>query len=130
MAMQEPEWVAEIFNDAWSLYQSAINLLEAGDFRMAAEAAWGASKRASDALVLARTGREPMVTGHTSRGLRALGRQDPAVKELRSRYNKRQSFLHGQCFYRGIPRTSEDKVTAEIHGTADFIRDAATLAGY
>ena len=54
--MQEPERVAELFNDAWSLYQEAINLLEAGNLRLAAEAAWGASKRASDALILARTG--------------------------------------------------------------------------
>lgn len=128
--MQEQSRVAALFDDARSLYQEAINLLETGNLRMAAEAAWGASKRAADALVLARTGREPMVTGHTSRGLRALGRQDPAVKELRSRYNKRQAFLHGECFYRGIPRTSEDKATAEIHGTADFIRDTEELAGY
>lgn len=128
--MQDSERVAEIFDDARAFYQEAINLLEAGNLRMAAEAAWGASKRAADALVLARTGREPMVTGHTSRGLRVLGRQDPAVKELRSRYNRRQSFLHGQCFYRGIPPTSENKATMEIHRTADFIRDAEALAGY
>ena len=128
--MREPERVAELFADAWVLYQGAIDLLEAGNIRMAAEAAWGATKRAADALVLARTGREPLVTGHTSRGLRVLGRQDPDIKELRSRYNKRQSFLHGQCFYRGIPPTSENKATLEIHRAVDFIRDCARLAGY
>lgn len=39
--MQEPERVAALFDDAWSLYQEAINLLEAGNLRVAAEAAWG-----------------------------------------------------------------------------------------
>ena len=129
MAMQEPERVAEIFNDAWSLYQSAINLLEAGNSRMAAEAAWGASKRAADALVLARTGREPRTSGHTSRGLRVLGSQDPAVSSLRRRYNDRQAFLHGNCFYRGII-TSEPRLLTVIHETADYILDTQELAGF
>ena len=127
--MQRPERVSELFDDAWSLYQEAINLLEVGNLRMAAEAAWGASKRAADALVLARTGQEPIVTGHTSRGLRVLRREDPAVGSLRRRYNDRQAFLHGECFYRGII-TSERRLLEVIHETADYILDAQRLAGY
>ena len=34
-------------------------MLEAGDLRDAAEKAWGATKRATDALILRYTGREP-----------------------------------------------------------------------
>ena len=123
------EQVDAVFADAWALHQEAINLLEAGNIRMAAEAAWGSTKRAADALVLARTGREPRTSGHTSRGLRLLAREDSAVAELRLRYNCRQSFLHGQCFYRGILQTTENKAAMEIHSTVDFIRDAAILAG-
>ena len=127
--MQDSERVAEIFDDARAFYQEAINLLEAGNLRMAAEAAWGASKRAADGLVLARTGREPMVTGHTSRGLRVLKRQDPAVGALRRRYNDRQAYLHGDCFYRRII-TSERRLLEVIHETTDFILEAQRLAGY
>ena len=128
--MQQPDRVAAIFADAWSLYQMAIDLLEAGNHRMAAEAAWGATKRAADALILARMASEPRTSGHTSRGLRVLSREDSGIRELRARYNARQSFLHGQCFYRGIPLGSEVKAALEIHRTADFIRDAAALGGY
>jgi hypothetical protein len=128
--MQGTDRVGVVFADAWSLFQEAIDLLEAGNLRMAAEAAWGASKRAADALILREMGREPRTSGHTSRGLRVLSREDSEIRELRARYNARQSFLHGQCFYRGIPQGSEDKASLEIHRTADFIRDVATLAGY
>ena len=125
--MQRPEGVSALFQDAWFLHQEAINLLEAGNIRMSAEAAWGATKRAADALILARTGREPRTSGHTSRGLRRLAREGEAVTDLRRRYNSRQSFLHGQCFYRGITTESENKATVEIHRTADFIRVAESL---
>ena len=129
MTMQETERVAALFADAWVLYQGAIDLLEAGNLRMAAEAAWGATKRAADALVLARTGREPVVTGHTSRGLRVLRRHDPAVGALRRRYNDRQAYLHGDCFYKGII-TSEPRLLEVIHETTGYILEAQRLAGF
>ena len=48
----------------------AIERLEAGDIRDAAEKAWCAAKRATDALVLARTREEPPSTHDTTEGLR------------------------------------------------------------
>jgi hypothetical protein len=39
--MQGTDRVGVVFADAWSLFQEAIDLLEAGNLRMAAEAAWG-----------------------------------------------------------------------------------------
>ncbi len=127
--MQERERVAAIFADAWALYDDAIEILALGKHRIAAEAAWGATKRAIDALILAHTGREPRTSGYTSRGLRVLRRQDPAVAPLRRRYNDRQAFLHGECFYRGII-TSERRLLEVIHETADYILEAQRLAGY
>ena len=50
--------VPAIFADARSLHVEALQLLEAGDIRDAAEKAWCATKRATDALILARTGTE------------------------------------------------------------------------
>ena len=86
---------------------------------MAAEAAWGASKRAADGLVLARTRREPRTTGHTSRGLRRVYRQDPAVGALRRRYSARMALLHGDCFYRGIIESVKE-LTLVIHEDLRF----------
>jgi hypothetical protein len=104
--MLETERAGAIFADARVLYADALEELDRGNLRNAAEKAWGATKRATDAatdLLLARTGRESRTSGQTSRGLRALRRQDPTIESLRLRYAVRQSFLHGACFYRPYP---------------------------
>ena len=48
--------VAHLFVDARLVQAQAVERLEAGDLRDAAEKAWCAAKRATDALILARTG--------------------------------------------------------------------------
>ena len=42
-----------IFDDAYNLYKSAVDMVANGDLRDAAEKAWGAVHRATTALVLA-----------------------------------------------------------------------------
>ena len=51
--------VADIFKDAYDLHAQSLKMLGEGDIRDAAEKAWCATKRATDALILARTGEEP-----------------------------------------------------------------------
>ena len=125
--MLEPVRTAALFADARLLYDEAIELLDLGNLRIAAEAAWGATKRATDALIVARTGRESSVTGQTSRRLNFLRKTDDAVASWRFHYNARQGFLHGQCFYRGIPESSDDRVIAAVRETADYINNAEAL---
>lgn len=122
--MLEREQVAAVFADAWSLYDDAIEILELGKPRIAAEAAWGATKRATDALILARTRREPSGTGRTSAEMNGLGRRNTEVALLSSLYKRRILNLHGRCFYLGICEDAE----ILIRETADFIRDAERLA--
>lgn len=61
--------VTELFADAREVHAQAIELLARDDIRDAAEKAWCATKRATDALILARTGEEPVTTARTSDGL-------------------------------------------------------------
>ena len=72
LELVEAERTAAVFQDAWWLYSDAIDELGHGILRNAAEKAWGATKRATDALILARTGEEPATTRDTSRALHAL----------------------------------------------------------
>ena len=116
-----------IMSDAWTLYDDAIEMLAQGRIRNAADKAWGATKRATDALILERTGREPEITTQTSAGIRALGRQSEAGKSLHSRYTDRITELHGSCFYNGHCEPEEYFVEL-IRETADYIRDAENLA--
>ena len=50
---------AAIFADARAVHAQALERLEQDDIRDAAEKAWCATKRATDALILARTGENP-----------------------------------------------------------------------
>ena len=115
---------AAIFADARDVHAQALDRLEQDDIRDAAEKAWCATRRATDALILARTGEEPPTTAITSNELDALARQDPAAKTLVGRYYSRISQLHGACFYNGICNSETPR---RIRETADYIRDAERL---
>ena len=115
------------FADAHRMYDSALDRIAAGDIRDAAEKAWCAAKRATDALILARTGSLPPRSPDTSRGLRRLAESDPNTQTLHDRYFARQALLHGECFYTGLcdPIDATERLIRE---TIDFIRDAERLA--
>lgn len=108
------------------MHAQAIERLSHGDVRDAAEKAWCATKRATDALILARTGEEPPTTALTSNGLDALARTDETVRSLVGRYYSRISQLHGACFYNGICNSETER---RIRETGDYIDDAQRLAG-
>ena len=124
--MTAQDRVTEIFDDARTQHRAALERLGAGDIRDAAEKAWCATKRATDALILAWTGEEPGPTAITSKGLDALTREDGRVKSLVGRYYSRISRLHGQCFYNG--RCPSLETERRIRETADYIQDAERLA--
>ena len=119
--------VMELFLDVRSLHGDALEMLEQGKIRNAAEKAWGATKRATDALLLARTGEEPRTSGQTHRGIRTLGRSDSMARDMAQRYSSRQTDLHGACFYDGNC-DPEEEVIRDIQDTIDFILDAERLA--
>ena len=125
--MLDTDRVAAGFQDAWVLYADALEELARDKIRNAAEKAWGATKRATDALILARTGEEPPTTALTSQGLRALASEGSGVENLVGRYYTRIGFLHGECFYNGMCQPVED-TERRIRETDDYIRDAQELA--
>ena len=117
-----------IMSGAWVLYADAIEMLDQGRIRNAADKAWAATKRATDALILEKTGQEPQITTQTTNGIRALGRQSEAAKDLHLRYTVRITELHGSCFYNGHCEPEEYFVEL-VRDTARYIRDAESLAG-
>lgn len=125
--MLETDQVGAIFTGAWALYQDAIEQLDQAKLRNAAEKAWGAAKRATDALILARTGELPATTSSTSRALRQLAREAADVETLVGRYYTRIGHLHGECFYDGMCDPVED-TERRIRETSDYIRDAEARA--
>ena len=118
--------VAEaIMQDARETQATAERLLNAGDWRDAAEKAWLATRNATVALEV--TG----VHNHTSTGItggiKKLARERGGEwTRLKDDYGLVIRFLHGQAFYKGI--YSED-VADRVRGAADYIRRAEELAG-
>ena len=126
--MLETDRIGYLFADARELYQDALEMLEQGLLRNAAEKAWVATKRATDALILARTGEEPRTSGQTTLCIRRLRRLDPSFETFRLRYSSRQSLPQGGACYDGILEPEEDLI-ADIRETIDFIQDAERTAG-
>ena len=114
-----------IFDDARAMQAEALERLSAGDIRDAAKKAWCATKRATDALILARTGEEPRTTARTTNELDTLADREGDVKPLVGRYYSRIGQLHGMCFYDGI---CNDQTERRIRETAVYIDDAERLA--
>ncbi len=116
-----------IFADAKAMYEAALERLEADDIRDAAEKAWCATRRATDALILVMTDREPERVPETTRELRRLGNNDSGVALLVDCYAAMRDFLHGDCFYFGLCEPMED-TERRIRQTLEYINDAVRLA--
>ena len=131
-AIQEKNMVAtdritELFEDARALRLSALEQYGQGDVRDAAEKAWCATRRATDALVLAVTGEEPQTSTQTSTGIRRLAYQHADARHLRIHFNACAKELHSECFYDGQCEPVET-VLERIEETAQYIADAERLA--
>ena len=118
--------VQEMFADSRVLYDDAMEMLSQGKLRNAAEKAWGATKRATDALLLARNGEEPRTTAATTQELDRLANRDPQAKSLVGRYFSRIGQLHGLCFYDGI--CDPELTSRRVRETIAYIEDAEVMA--
>ena len=117
---------ARIFEDARRMNDAALERLAAGDIRDAAEKAWCATVRATEALVLARTGLAPDTSTAASRRLRELAISHQPIRQLRRSYLKRQRVLHGECFYHDYCHPVQ--IDLMVRETTDYVRDAERLA--
>lgn len=117
--------VQELYADARFMQGEALERLAEGDIRDAAEKAWCATKRATDALILSRTGEEPVTTARTSSQLDNLASRDNSLDPLLGRYWSRIGQLHGACFYDGL---CNDQTERRVRETEIYIDDAERLA--
>jgi uncharacterized protein (UPF0332 family) len=120
--------VETIFGDAESLYTEAIEELKRGKIRDASEKAWGATARATNALILARTGEEVEGTRGLTRKFLEISGEDGELREkLEGRFFSRESVLHGHCFYMGACEPIRE-IERRIKETKQYIEEARKLA--
>jgi uncharacterized protein (UPF0332 family) len=122
--------VEELLKDAEILYEEALKGLEAGRLRKAAENAWGATARATDALLYARAEFEVVRGLGRTRELYKLALKDKEVEELNitKDYNERILHLHGNCFYKGIETIPGVDLKKLIIETGNYIEKVRRLS--
>ena len=121
------ERAAALFADARALHAASLARLDAGDIRDAAEKAWCATKRATDGLIVARTGEEPTKSPFTTREINRLASDDPGIDRLTDSYHVVRDSLHGDCFYLGLCEPI-DRTELRIRNTIDYVAEAERLA--
>ena len=122
--------VEAILKDAENLYEEALEELKVGKIRKAAENAWGATTKATDALFLARAKIEITNGVGRTREIYKLTIMDKEVKALNlaKRYNERRIHLHGDCFYEGIHEIPGVDSEELIRETEKYIEDIQKLS--
>ena len=117
---------ATMMQDAREAQATAERLLDAGDWRDAAEKAWLATRNATSAAVLEVTGVNNSGSTGIEAGLRRLSRQrGGGWAQLREEYKQVVHYLHSDAFYRGI---YQNDIGDRVRGVADYIRRAEELA--
>ena len=119
--------VSELFADAQLLYSDALEMLAQEKLRNAAEKAWGATKRSTDAMVLARTGQAPQSKGKLGSVLLGLGGRTPAIGTFHGQYSTRAQLLYLNCVC-DANCEPEEEMTALIRATDSYIQEARNLA--
>jgi len=125
------EEAKKILKDAEELWEKAMEEIDF-NLRDSAEKAWGATVRATDALITAK--RKITPTGRDAIRVRRDNLEDIALRELEverlklvERFYTRESSLHGTCFYEGHCYP-EEAVKRRIKETKDYIEDVRKLA--
>jgi len=98
------------------------------NLRDAAEKAWGATIRATDALILARYGETPKSMRDRRERLGELILREAELEELGlwERLHSRESSLHLSCFYDGECRP-EEIIKRKIYETRNYIEDIKSI---
>lgn len=127
MAVSE---VNRVLKDAETLYREALKELEVGRIRKAAENAWGATAKATDALLYVRAKVEIVRGLGRTRELYKLAKADPEVMKLgfTKEYNDRLLHLHGNCFYEGIYEIPGVDLKRLILETGKYIENVKKLS--
>jgi len=121
--------VEAILKDAEDLHKEALRELNEGRIRKAAENAWGATVKATDALLYARAKVEIIRGLGRTKELYELTKDDLEVRALNlaKEYNDRLLHLHGNVFYEGIYEIPGINLPNLIKDTKSYIEKVRKL---
>ena len=126
-----------LLRDAYEMQAVAERLLDAGDWRDAAEKGWLAARNGTKALLLEVNGAAPLSqkggwgdfprTPNIPAGLRHLAHRRGGMWQQQSdRLSQLAYQLHSEAFYGGV---YVDDIPALVRGVAGYLRQTEELAG-
>ena len=116
-----------LMQDAREMQAEGVRLMDAGDWRDAAEKGWLAVRNATAALVWDVTGVRNRTSSHVNAGIRKLAQERGGEwVQLRRAYADAMRHLHSMAFYDGV---YNDDLPDLVRNVADYIRRAEALAG-
>ena len=116
-----------LMQDARAMQARAEELMDAGDWRDAAEKGWLAVRNANIALVWAITGVHNRTSVQINAGLRKLARERGGqYAELQKQNSDFAQHLHSRAFYDGV---RNNDLPVFVRQVADYLRRVEELAG-
>ena len=116
----------KLMQDAREMQAEGVRMMDAGDWRDAAEKGWLAVRNATAALIWEVTGIDNPTSSHITAGLRKLAQERGGEwVTLRKDYSDAVYLLHSQAFYDGVHNTDLPQLVRDV---ADYIRRAEELA--
>ena len=116
-----------LLRDAYEMQAVAERLLDAGDWRDAAEKGWLAARNGTKALLLEVNGADNPRTPNITAGLRHLAHRRGGMWQQQSdRLSQLAYQLHSEAFYGGV---YVDDLPALVRSVAGYLRQTEELAG-
>lgn len=126
--MLQTTTVNALFQTAHAHHAQALDLLEQGQLRAAAAAAWEAALTATNALILSRTGQVPEDLRETDGQIRQFALDNPALRPILTHYRFLQDFLHSQIGMYDCFSVLAGGIAVDIRDAGNYLREVAELA--
>ncbi len=121
--------IQDLFGGADTLYIKAVDELEKNHLKNACGRGWGAVLLATSALVLAKTGEEPLEMSAVLERFSELGQSDSEIqKTILEPYNRIEAF-YKRCFNQEICGSKSD-AEGSIQEIKNYVEEAKRLSGY
>ena len=125
--INRPETAHALFQTAHAHHAQALAQLDQGELRQAAALAWDAALAATNALLLARSGRHPEDLRETDGLMQQFARDNPSLRPLLTHYDLLQSYLLHQTGLYDCPSVLAGALAVDIRDAGSYLREVEKL---
>jgi uncharacterized protein (UPF0332 family) len=121
--------IQDLFDGADTLYIKALDELDKNNLKNACGRGWGAVLLATSALLLAKTGEEPLEMSVVLERFSELGQSDTELQKTISYSYRGIEAFYKRCFHQEICGSRSD-AEGNLQEIKEYVEDAKRLSGY